>query len=195
MSTRIMTLTDQQIETLQFQIVAIYRDAFGRLPYNKPEAEITEFAQSFLNQLDRDGYRFVGAFDSDSERLVGFAYGYDITAARWWCEYVKPALPEEVAFTWLEDSYQFVELVVDPRYQGRGIGSRLHDELLREVPQDRAVLSTLQGQTAAHRLYRRRGWIVLREDLVFPGVDRRYQIMGLELKRGSARVGTEVQVP
>jgi hypothetical protein len=56
-----------------------------------------------------------------------------------------------------------------------------HDALLRGVRHERAILSTLHLDTPAHRLYTGRGWILLQDNFFFPGVDRRYQIMGLDI--------------
>ena len=181
MSTLLLTLTGPQIEAIKPRIVEIYREAFTPPPYNKPEAEIAEFAQALTTQFDRQGYKFVGAFEDETERLVGFAYGFACIPERWWYQQVRPGLPEQITDTWLADSFNFVEIAVDPQFQGQGIGGRLHDHLLAGLPYPRAVLSTLQADTIAQRLYRRRGWVVLREDFLFPGVPRRYKIMGLEL--------------
>jgi GNAT superfamily N-acetyltransferase len=172
----------QLLATLQTEIAGIYREAFSPPPYNKPEAELIEFARSFPTQFDRPGYRFVGAFEETPERIFGFAYGYDIRPGMWWYENVSKAFPDLAASGWLTGSYQFVEIAVSPRAQGRGAGGRLHELLLEGVPNQRAVLSTLQADTAAHHLYQNRGWVVLAQDIFFPGVDRRYQIMGLMLK-------------
>lgn len=119
-----------QIAARQHDIVTLYREAFTPPPYNEPEVEIMDFAQSLLTQLDREGYRFVAAIDDASGQLAGFAYGYAIRAARWWCDAVRPALSAELAAAWLENSYQFVELAVAPHFQGQGIGGRLHDDFL-----------------------------------------------------------------
>lgn len=190
MAINISTLTSQQIEDLHTPIVAIYREAFASPPYRKPAAEIAHFAQSLPTQLSREDFRFVGAFDGDPHRLIGFAYGYATAAGRWWLRAVEPALSLPMATHWLRDSFQFVEIAVDPAAQGQGIGGRLHDQLLCGIRQRRALLSTLQADTAAHHLYRARGWVVLLQDFFFPGVVRRYQIMGLELEAlvGSAPV-------
>lgn len=182
MAIDIAALTPSQVAARHAQIVAIYRRAFTPPPYHKPEAEIADFAHSFPHHVNRDSYRFEAAVESDSDRLVGFAYGYRSTTSRWWHEHVGAALTEPTALTWLQDSFQLVEIAVDPAVQGRGIGGRLHDHLLACIPHDRAVLTTLQAETVAHHLYRSRGWVVLCEDLCFPGVPRRYQTLGLELK-------------
>jgi ribosomal protein S18 acetylase RimI-like enzyme len=184
MATNIITLTFPEIAARQAQIVDVYRSAFMPLPYNKPEAEIAEFAGSFLNQFDRDAYRFVAALESHSKRLVGFAYGYSSRAGRWWYEHASRMLPELAGTVWLEDSFQLVEIALDPQFQGQGIGGQLHDHLLVGIQHGCAILATLQAETAAFRLYRSRGWVVLGENLLFPGIPRRYQIMGLEMSPG-----------
>jgi ribosomal protein S18 acetylase RimI-like enzyme len=180
MAIAVSVLAAREIEGLAAEIVGIYLEAFTRPPYNKPGWEIDGFADSLLKQLGREDYRFVGAFDGGSGQIVGFAYGYASTASPWWYGAVRPALEEARNAGWLEDSFQFVEIAVDPKAQGQGVGSRLHDELLGGIRQKRAVLSTLQADTAAHHLYRGRGWVVLCQDLFFPEVERRYQVMGRE---------------
>lgn len=175
-----VSLTTQHIETWRAQITTLYRDAFSPPPYRKAEAEISDFDQSLPAHIAREGFHFVGALDNHQEQLVGFAYGYTSTAGQWWYEHVKQALPMLAASHWLENSFQLVEIAVDPKAQGQGIGGRLHDHLLGGRPQARAVLSTLQAATRAEHLYRTRGWLILCEDFYFPGVDRPYQIMGLE---------------
>ena len=152
MTISVSVLTNPQIEALHPQIAAIYRDAFVLPPYQKPEAEIENFAQTLLRQLDREDFRFVGAFAGSPERIVGFAYGYTSTAGQWWYEAVRPALPKLIASQWLENSFQFVEIAVAPRVQGQGIGTLLHDHLLCGMRHGRAILSTLQASTVAHHL-------------------------------------------
>lgn len=181
MAASIFHVTHSQIEARQNEIVAVYRSAFTPPPYNKPASEIAGFANSFLSQFDRDGYRFVAAIEGDTEQLIGFAYGYSSAAGRWWNENASRVLPDLAGTGWLEDSFQLVEVALEPQFQGQGIGGRLHDHLLAGVPYPRAILATLHADTAASRLYRSRGWVVLGENLLFPGIPRHYQVMGLEL--------------
>jgi GNAT superfamily N-acetyltransferase len=174
-------LTRPEVIALHRQIVEIFRNAFTPPPYNKPEWEIVEFGEALQTQLDREAYKFAGAFDEKGQ-LLGFAYGYATSAAKWRCTYVRPAMTEHVAEEWLDGAWQFTEIAVDPQWQGRGVGSRLHNALLQDLPYQRAVLSTLQADTTSHKMYRSRGWIVLVEDLFFPDIPRRYQIMGKKLE-------------
>jgi GNAT superfamily N-acetyltransferase len=177
MNHTISHLDNQQVEILQTQIVAVYQDAF---PY-KPEIEVADFIQSLPVHMNRADFRFIGAFDGDQGQLVGFAYGYTSQPGQWWYEQVKAALPVQIAAEWLDNSFQFAEIAVSPSFQGQGIGGRLYDDLLKGLWHHKAILSTLQAETVAHRLYRNRGWVVLRENLFFPEVNRPYQIMGLEI--------------
>jgi GNAT superfamily N-acetyltransferase len=181
MTHTISHLDNRRVEMLQTQIVAIYQDAFCRPPYNKPWIEVEEFRQSLPVHINRADFRLIGAFDDDLDQIVGFAYGYTSQPGQWWYEKVKAALPAQIAAEWLNNSFQFAEIAVSPGFQGQGIGGRLYTDLLKELWHHKAILSTLQAETVAHRLYRNHGWVVLRENLFFPGVNRPYQIMGLEI--------------
>lgn len=155
-------------------------------PYRKPEVEVADFERSLPIHMERAGFRFVGAFESYSDKLVGFAYGYTSKPGQWWYENVRQGLSNQAASEWLENSFQFTEFAISPQFQGQGIGGRLYDSLFNGVDGDRAVLSTLQADTVAHHVYASRGWVTLRANFLFPGVERLYQIMGLELKRTPA---------
>jgi GNAT superfamily N-acetyltransferase len=175
--------TDQEAESYQLQLVPIYRDAFGKPPYHKEEAEVVDFAQSFPRHVHEEGFRLVVARQELRKRIVGFAYGYANTPDQFWYEQVAKAVEPRTVKEWLVGSFRLVEMAVAPEAQGQGAGGLLHDRLLRGVPYQRAVLSTIAAETNAYGLYRKRGWRVLLDDLAFPGVARRYRIMGLELCR------------
>ena len=85
------------------------------------------------------------------------------------------------------NSFQFAEIAVAPKAQGQGIGGLLHDHLLNGLPYQKAVLSTMAAETNAYWMYHKRGWEILVEEMVFPGVARPYRIMGLELGEESGR--------
>ncbi|HSR31210.1 MAG TPA: GNAT family N-acetyltransferase [Anaerolineae bacterium] len=187
MAVVVHALTNQQAEASQDQLVPIYRDAFSLPPYCKEEAEVVDFAQSFPQHLQKEGFRIVVAWEDRTQQVVGFAYGLANRPDQVWYEEVAKAAPPWMVTEWLTGSFRLVEMAVTPEAQRQGIGGLLHDHLLSGLSYPKAVLSTMAASTAAYRLYRRRGWRVLLDDLSFPGVARPYRIMGLELGRENAR--------
>ena len=73
--------------------------------------------------------------------------------------------------------FEFVELAVRPDLRRRGLGARLHDELLEPHSGRPAVLSTQVSNSAARSLYVTRGWSVLVPELDF-GTGELYLVMG-----------------
>ncbi len=113
--------------------------------------------------------------------VIGFAYGFTSQPDTWWRELVMAEMDPAAAQEWLEDCFEFVELAVAPAFQGQRIGGQLHDALLAGVKHRNAVLSTLQADTNAMHLYRKRGWVNLIEDFRFPGIEKPFIIMGLKI--------------
>lgn len=175
------SLTNQQIEAFRDQIVTIYRDAFSAPPYRKGEKEVVGFAQSLPQHMEREGFRIVVALEDKTQQIVGFAYGYANAPAQWWHEEVAKAVQPSMVTEWLMNSFRLIEIAVTPEVQGQGVGGLLHDHLLSGLPYRKAVLSTLAAETNAYWMYRKRGWVVLLEEILFPSVARPYRIMGLEL--------------
>ena len=165
---------------------AVYRAAFAGPPYNRQEYEVVEFARALPLHTHREGFSCVTATLDAGEGLVGFAYGYRTRPQQWWHDNVSRALGPHIAGVWLSDTFQVTEVAVLPGYQRRGIGGNLHDTLLSDVPNPRAVLSTLDAETAGRAMYVARGWQDLLCGFYFPGVPRRYAIMGRLLHDESA---------
>ena len=109
--------------------------------------------------------RFRCRVATDDDALVEFAYGH---ASR-------PGQRKH------DDAFELVNLAGMPATRGRGIGGRLPDVVLGDLPCRTAVLSTATEQTPAARLYRARGWVVVRDDFRFPGFPLQYRITDLEL--------------
>ncbi len=172
---------------LREQFVEVYRAAFASPPYCEGEAEVRRFAEETLpRHVQRAGFRCCVAQDQANGLVVGFAYGYTGQVGQWWHDIVAQALDQVTADRWLPGSFEFVELAVMPTAQGRGIGGQLHDALVEGLPHRTALLSTRQAETRALGLYRRRGWVPVLENFVFPGGTEPYVILGLDLSGRSA---------
>ena len=182
MGVEIIYLPAEALVAEQNQIVDVYREAFGPPPYNESEADVRLFAGSLGRRWRRSGFRYVAARDSRRGRIVGFAFGYTCKPGQWWRDTVVSALAPAAVNRWLANAFELVELAVTPAFQGHGFGSRLHDALLAGLPHKTAVLSTIQSETVALKLYRRRGWVTLLSDFAFPGGERTFRIMGRELQ-------------
>jgi len=144
------------------EVVDVYREAFAESPYYEGEEEVARFAEEALpRHTGRRGFRCVVA--RDAGLVVGFAYGYVSGPGQWWHDWVAGLLGPALAEEWMTDAFELVELAVRPAAQRQGAGGRLHDAVLADRPHRTAILSTRDEDTPARRLYRRRGWLPLRE--------------------------------
>ncbi len=130
--------------------------------------------------------------------LVGFAYGFHGSGGQWWHDVVRraatSALGARAADDWFGDSLEIAEVHVLPGHQGRGTGLAMMQRLTAGRPERSAVLSTMDANTRARRLYHGLGFTDLLTGFEFPGTDLPYAIMGAPLplpgaSPGSARPG------
>lgn len=108
-----------------------------------------------------DGFRIVLA--TVEGRIAGFVYGYTGRAGQWWTDRMREQLPAQTYQEWFGGHLEVVTLAVHPDFRGRGIGADLMRTLIAEVDNDRALLSTANGDSPARRLYERLGWRLLAE--------------------------------
>lgn len=177
----IVNLEAADVARWRSEMVDVYRQAFRPPPYKKGENVVRQFDSTLERHAERDGFRCVAALTADSSGVIGFGYGYTSQAGQWWHDQVVRQLDRETVQEWFADAFEIVELAVRPAMQGRGVGRRLHDALLRPVAHRTAVLSTLDADTRGARLYLKRGWRVIRSGFRFGGVREPYLIMGLRL--------------
>ena len=118
-------------------------------------------------------------------RLVGFAYGFHGAGGQWWHDLVSRAaasvLGARAAKDWFGDSLEIAEVHVLPGYQGQGTGLAMMLRLTAGRPERAAVLSTMDANTRARRLYHGLGFTDLLTGFAFPGTDVPYAIMGAPL--------------
>jgi ribosomal protein S18 acetylase RimI-like enzyme len=125
--------------------------------------------------------------------LVGFTYGFHGEGGQWWHDVVSQAVANArghgAADDWLADSFEIAEVHVLPRYQGQGTGLAMMLRLAGGRPERTAVLSTMDAETRARRLYRGLGFTDVLAGFVFAGEDAPYAIMGapLPLREASPR--------
>ena len=117
--------------------------------------------------------------------IVGFAYGFHGGGGQWWHDLVSRAVASvlggRAADDWFGDSLEIAEVHVLPSHQGRGTGLAMMLGLTAGRPEPVAVLSTMDSDTKARRLYRGLGFTDLLTDFTFPGTEMPYAIMGAPL--------------
>jgi ribosomal protein S18 acetylase RimI-like enzyme len=169
------------LEGARGAVIAVYAAAFAAPPYSEPPHAADRLAASLAIHAGRPGFRMRVARAADGG-IVGFGYGYASAPGQWWHDRVALSVGRDAAQRWLVGAFEVVELAVLPAWQGHGIGTRLLAALLDGVEQRTAVLSTLDAETAALRLYRRLGWRPIGH-LAPPAAHTagRFLVMGLDL--------------
>jgi ribosomal protein S18 acetylase RimI-like enzyme len=172
---------ERVVEELLGQVVDVWSAAHG---LSSASATRREFGVTRIpRHVRRDGFLFVGAF-APGDRLVGFVYGYAGAPGQWWHDKVAAALDQDRREVWVDPPhFELTEIAVDPPYQGRGIGSMLHDAVLADLPYERALLSALADNAPVLRFYERRGWQVLLDELRFEPGRPVFSILGKELRQ------------
>ncbi|WNI18340.1 GNAT family N-acetyltransferase [Actinacidiphila sp. ITFR-21] len=157
------------------EALAVQAVAFGLGP-----DEVAIRRQIVLRHLGCTGARALGAFGADG-RLVGFVYGLPNDRGHWWSSIVQPYLRERGNDGWLDDSFVITELHVLPDFQQRGIGRRLITGITDTATEPRSILSAIDGESPARRLYRDLGYRDLARPVHFPSAGRPYAVMGAPL--------------
>jgi ribosomal protein S18 acetylase RimI-like enzyme len=157
------------------EALAVQAVAFGLGP-----DEVTIRRQIVLRHLGSPGARALCAQTGDG-RLVGFVYGLPNDRTHWWSSVVQPYLRDQGNDGWLDDSFVVTELHVLPAFQHRGIGRRLITGITDTATQPRSILSAIDVDSPARRLYRSVGYRDLARAVHFPSASRPYAVMGAPL--------------
>ncbi|MFJ2650676.1 GNAT family N-acetyltransferase [Streptomyces sp. NPDC087420] len=154
--------------------------AVQALAFGLSDDEIEVRRHIVLRHLMYPGCRALGA-TTDEGRLVGFVYGLPNDRAHWWSSVVEPYLRSAGTDSWLDDTFVITELHVHPGFQARGIGRALITTLTDAAAQPRSILSAIDIESPARRLYRMLGYEDLARRVLFPSAPKPYAVMGAPL--------------
>ncbi|MCZ2109876.1 MAG: GNAT family N-acetyltransferase [Dehalococcoidia bacterium] len=159
--------------------IRVYGDAFAEPPYSDPDrgAEIRTRVQE-IHSL-RPGFHAYAAVEPP-ENVIGMIYGYHGSSGQWWHDTVARAISPRSAAEWLADSYELVEVAVEPKHQSEGVGTALIRQLLDGRDEHTCVLST-RTDSDAHYLYQRLGFEVITE-MLFAVRGAPFYVMGKRLR-------------
>jgi ribosomal protein S18 acetylase RimI-like enzyme len=154
--------------------------AVQALAFGLSDDEIAVRRHIVLRHLMYPGCRALGATTAGG-RLVGFVYGLPNERAHWWSSVVEPYLRAAGTDGWLDDSFVITELHVHPEFQARGIGRALITTITDGAAQPRSILSAIDIESPARRLYRALGYVDLARRVLFPSAPKPCAVMGAEL--------------
>ncbi|MET8577512.1 GNAT family N-acetyltransferase [Streptomyces sp. NPDC005012] len=157
------------------EALAVQAEAFGL-----GEDEIAVRRQIVQRHMTLRGARALGATTPDG-RLAGFVYGMPNDRSHWWSTVVEPYLRALGNDHWLDDSFVITELHVHPRHQKQGIGRALITAITDTADEPRSILSAIDHESPARRLYRALGYADLARRVHFPSATVPYAVMGAPL--------------
>lgn len=117
---------------------------------------------------------FRGRVAKLGSKVVGMGFGTDAYSGNWWYDKVC----EEIGLhPLLTDAWVLVELCVQAKVRGQGIGSLLIDNLFAGVRKPHILLSTQVSNNGARRLYERIGFHYLSDGMIFADGQSPYVVM------------------
>jgi ribosomal protein S18 acetylase RimI-like enzyme len=143
-----------QTQPLVDALADIWADAHPE--YTASTDQRARSVESLRRQIDghfrHAGFTLAAAYRSGT--MVGFAYGFPCSAEYWYGEELLPHIPAEAR----EGLMGLCEGAVRPGWQSLGIGTRLHDTLVRAVAPQWTSLLVTHDNTRGRALYDRLGY-------------------------------------
>ncbi|GAA1070048.1 GNAT family N-acetyltransferase [Kitasatospora nipponensis] len=172
-------LTEVTIQPIDLAAWAPYALEVQSAAFGLSPEEIAVRLHIVGRHAEQPGVLALGALNAG--RLVGFGYGMPNRREHWWSTVIQPYLEARGHGEWLDEVFAVTELHVLPDYQGRGLGSALIRALCEQSGRSRSILSAIDAETPARRLYRSLGYRDLARAVRFPNTDRPYAVMGARL--------------
>ncbi|GAA2155442.1 GNAT family N-acetyltransferase [Kitasatospora kazusensis] len=172
-------LTEVTIEAIDLAAWAPYALDVQAVAFGLTPEEVAVRLQIVGRHALQPGVIALGAMSAG--RLVGFGYGMPNHREHWWSTVIEPHLEARGHGDWLDDVFAVTELHVLPQYQGLGLGSSLITTLCERSGRPRSILSAIDAETPARRLYRALGYRDLARAVRFPNTLRPYAVMGAPL--------------
>jgi GNAT superfamily N-acetyltransferase len=131
----------------------LYVKIYAEPPYNSgPLYQRDAFIARTIRQIGNDDFVISWAISRDGD-LIGYAFGLPFEAGSWW----KGDASSPPAEILQSRKFAVIELIVDSRWRGRGIGRGLLNDLLKDQPEKFAIL-TADPEAPARQIYAHWGW-------------------------------------
>jgi len=135
------------------KVTALYVEVYAEPPYNSgPLYQREAFESRTERQMNNDDFSFVWATSAKGD-LVGFSFGLPFGPGKWWAGRASSP-PDDILQS---RKFAIIELVVDRRWRGKGVGKNLLDTLLQDRSEKYAIL-TADPEAPARQIYEHWGW-------------------------------------
>ncbi len=161
-------------------IVDVYDRAFREPPYNHTAAAAAGFREALTAHRTYPDFEAILLLEAG--RLLGFVYGHTNRPEHWWYRQIAPSLRPRIQADVFDDAWVVVELAVDPAARRRGYGRRLLEASMRGKPNRWVVLSTMDADSPAVRLYDDEGFRPLLSGFVFTEGMGRWLVLARRLE-------------
>lgn len=138
------------------ELRALYVEVYAEPPYEWGDEHAALFAERFQAQRRQDGFALVEARDGPD--LVGIAFGLTVQPSSGWWQNLTAELSADVTTERPGRTFAVVELLVRARWRRQGIAQAMHDRLLKDRREERAMLTALPAAEPAQAAYRKWGW-------------------------------------
>ncbi|MEU2833233.1 GNAT family N-acetyltransferase [Streptomyces lavendulae] len=154
--------TPEAARAIAGELLAVYAEVYDVPPYTgDPFFSVETYGERLTAAFGMPGFEVVTAHLDDGS-LVGYVHGVTLTPERPWWVTLTDRLPLDVldaaeagkAF-WLR------ELMVLPKFTGRGIGRALHDEMVAGRAEPWTTLTCIIDNEPARSAYPRWGYQVI----------------------------------
>ncbi|MER7767708.1 GNAT family N-acetyltransferase [Kitasatospora sp. NPDC096140] len=156
MTIAILVLNGDRAVDSEEQLKAVFSEAFAEPPYGEGPPDVERAFRRFRSQVRRRGFRAAVAIYG--ETVVGMAYGHPLAANTGWWDTLIEAVPEDLRHEDGNRTFGLFELAVRPAWRRRGVATAMHRALVDGLDNQRVMLNSRPGATAAQAAYRAWGY-------------------------------------
>jgi ribosomal protein S18 acetylase RimI-like enzyme len=159
-------------------IALLYGEVYRVPPYCEGPDDVEAFVAGMPRRVEQPAFRMITA--SLNGRLVGFAFGHQLTSDTKWWTGATTEIDAELTREIPGRTFALIELAVQSKYRHRGIAKAMHDALLKDASEERTTLLVRPEAVVARTAYDRWGYIKVGSIRPWPDAPL-YHVMILDL--------------